>query len=81
LTTEHILFARRGREIRRQRHAGSWWEWPRGTHSTKPEAFFDVVELVSPGPFLELFARRARLGWDSWGDESHGTVEMPEVAA
>jgi N6-adenosine-specific RNA methylase IME4 len=42
-------------------------------HSAKPEAFLDVVEQVSPGPYLELFSRRARLGWDTWGDEAlHG---------
>jgi N6-adenosine-specific RNA methylase IME4 len=51
-----------------------WFEWPRGAHSVKPEAFLDMVEEVSPAPRLELFSRRARLGWDTWGDEAlHGT--------
>jgi N6-adenosine-specific RNA methylase IME4 len=36
-------------------------------HSAKPPVFLDLVEQVSPGPFVELFARRQRLGWDSWG--------------
>jgi N6-adenosine-specific RNA methylase IME4 len=45
-------------------------------HSQKPEAFLDLVEQVSPGPYLELFARRQRLGWDTWGDESLQHVEM-----
>lgn len=45
----------------------SWWEWPRLGHSTKPPAFLDVVEAASPGPYVELFARATRLGWDSWG--------------
>lgn len=27
----------------------------------------DLVERVSPGPYVELFARSPRLGWDSWG--------------
>ena len=39
-------------------------------HSAKPEAFLDLVERVSPGPYLEMFARRNRLGWDTWGDEA-----------
>ncbi len=47
-----------------------WFTWPRGRHSEKPEAFLDLVEQVSPGPYLELFARRQRLGWDTWGDEA-----------
>jgi N6-adenosine-specific RNA methylase IME4 len=36
-------------------------------HSRKPAAALDLVELVSPGPYVELFARTPRLGWDSWG--------------
>lgn len=45
-------------------------------HSRKPEAFLDIVETVSPGPYLEIFARRNRLGWDTWGNESIEHVEM-----
>lgn len=53
-----------------------WFQWPRGAHSAKPEAFLDIVEQVSPGPYLEMFARRDRLGWDTWGNESLGTAEV-----
>lgn len=56
------------------------YEWtgkaPAKVHSAKPESFYDVVEQISPGPYVELFARRARLGWDYWGDQSLGTAEM-----
>jgi hypothetical protein len=45
----------------------TWWQWSRGAHSEKPAAFLDVVEQVSPGPRVELFARQPHLGWDSWG--------------
>jgi len=45
----------------------TWFRWKRGPHSTKPPAFLDVVEQVSPAPRVELFARAQRLGWDSWG--------------
>jgi N6-adenosine-specific RNA methylase IME4 len=53
-----------------------WFTWPVTEHSRKPEAFLDLVESVSPGPYLELFARRARFGWDYWGDESLGTADF-----
>ncbi len=53
-----------------------WFAWPRGKHSAKPEAFLDLVEHVSPGPYLEMFARRQRLGWDTWGDEALNHVEL-----
>lgn len=42
---------------------------PRGQHSRKPEAFYDLVERRSCQPYLECFARRGREGWQSWGNE------------
>lgn len=76
LTSEHILFCRRGICTSNMRVDTTWWTWPRGGHSVKPDAFLDIVEQVSPGPYVELFARRARFGWDYWGDESLGTAVM-----
>lgn len=67
VTAEFVLFARRGQLKATERVGTSWWEWKRGTHSAKPAAFMDIVERVSPGPYVELFARAPRLGWDSWG--------------
>lgn len=74
-TTEFILFARRGSLRPLQRVDSSWWRWPRARaiHSAKPPAFLDLVERVSPGPYVELFARQPRLGWDSWG---HGYEQV-----
>lgn len=74
---EFVLVGRRGSP--RPALGGSrtrWFTWPRGAHSAKPEAFLDLVEQVSPGPYLEMFARRARFGWDYWGDQSLGTAEL-----
>jgi N6-adenosine-specific RNA methylase IME4 len=68
-TSEFILFARRGTLKAERRVDTTWWGWPRGRHSAKPEAFQGMVEAVSPGPRLELFARRARPGWTVWGNE------------
>lgn len=67
--TEHVLFAVRG-SLLLQTSEGmpTAYLWPRiGRHSEKPGAFFDLVEKASPGPYLELFSRDPRLGWDSWG--------------
>lgn len=76
LTTEHCLFARRGVLGATQRLDSSWFAWPRRKHSEKPEAFLDMVEATSPGPYLEMFARRARFGWEYWGNQSLGTAEV-----
>lgn len=40
-----------------------------GRHSAKPDEFYELVERFSPGPYLELFARRHRSGWTCLGDE------------
>ena len=53
-----------------------WYQWARGKHSAKPEAFQDIVEQVSPAPRIELFARRQRMGWDSWGNECRNDVAL-----
>jgi N6-adenosine-specific RNA methylase IME4 len=45
-------------------------------HSRKPDGFLDRIELVSPAPHIELFARRQRLGWDTWGNEALNHVEI-----
>lgn len=76
---EYVLFARRGSLRHKQRIDSAWFNWPRmgpGSHSRKPEAFIDLVEQVSPGPYLELFARRQRLGWDTWGNEAFNHVNL-----
>ncbi len=41
----------------------------RNAHSTKPKEFYDLIETMSPGLYLELFARQKKPGWDAWGNE------------
>ena len=45
---------------------------PRTGHSRKPDAFYDFLRRVSPGPRIDLFARREIEGFDGWGDEYPG---------
>jgi N6-adenosine-specific RNA methylase IME4 len=43
---------------------------PAGRHSEKPAAFAEFIEAWFPHlSKLEMFARKARPGWDSWGNE------------
>lgn len=66
--TEHCLFCTRGSApIPAALRASNVLWSPRGAHSAKPDAFGDLVEQVSPAPRVELFCRRPRFGWDSWG--------------
>lgn len=73
ISTEFVLFGYRGKCAARDRVTGTWFNWTRPydragpVHSRKPEPFLDIVERVSPGPYVELFCRRQRLGWSHWG--------------
>lgn len=43
---------------------------PVGRHSRKPDVFREDIERCHAGRRLELFAREAFEGWESWGNES-----------
>jgi N6-adenosine-specific RNA methylase IME4 len=80
-TAEYLLVAVRGTPERIGRISSAVLKIPASRqHSVKPDAFLDLIEQVSPGPYVELFARRARFGWDYWGNESLGTAQMEDVA-
>lgn len=68
--TEHVLFGVRGKAPLADKSARNHFAATKGRHSEKPDRFYELVERVSPGPYLELFARRRRYGWDVWGNEA-----------
>lgn len=82
ITTEFLLHATRGSLPAIGQIIGTWFHDKRPyeggypKHSAKPPAFQDRIEQVSPGPYLELFAREQRLGWDTWGNEALEHVAM-----
>lgn len=76
--TEHLLLGVRGRAPMRFRGQGSWMYAPLQEHSHKPEEQFAVIERCSPGPYLELFARRRRPGWSAWGNEVESSIVLPD---
>jgi N6-adenosine-specific RNA methylase IME4 len=47
-------------------------------HSKKPEIIHDHIERLVDGPYLELFARRPRDKWQTWGNElAFKMLEIP----
>lgn len=42
----------------------------RTSHSVKPDAMYNIIELCSPAPRIDLFARKERPGWYVWGERS-----------
>jgi len=69
--TEVILFGNRGqlRTLQPGRSQENIISSQKRGHSIKPDELYQIIESCSPGPYLELFARRTRPGWVSWGDE------------
>lgn len=73
---ETLLFATRGRAPVKFRSQGSWLTAPVQAHSQKPEEQYAIIERLSHGPYLELFARHRQPGWDCWGFEAPGGSDL-----
>ena len=58
---------REGRDVRRQRNLILA---PLREHSRKPEELHGILEAIWRGPYVELFARERRPGWEAWGTET-----------
>jgi N6-adenosine-specific RNA methylase IME4 len=67
---EPCLLATRGKPKRRSADVRKLVVSPRREHSRKPEEVYDRIEALCEGPYLEMFARSSRPGWDSWGTEA-----------
>ncbi len=66
---EQCLLATRGHPKRRSADVPKLVVSPRREHSRKPDEIYDLIERLSEGPYLELFARSSRPGWDAWGTQ------------
>jgi N6-adenosine-specific RNA methylase IME4 len=71
-TTEIVLFGIRGnmRTLQPGRSQVNIIKSQKREHSRKPDELYKIIENCSPGPFLELFARGGRSGWDVWGNQA-----------
>lgn len=81
--TEQLLFCTRGRAPLGSRSQPTWFNAPVQEHSRKPAEQFAIIERVSPGPYLELFARRrpeSNQPWAVWGDQVDSDIRIPGFA-
>lgn len=71
-TTELVLFGIRGsiRTLDPGRSQVNIIRTQKQEHSRKPEVLYEIIEKCSNGPFLEIFARGKRKGWDVYGDQA-----------
>ena len=66
---ELCLFATKGNPRRLNADVRQVCLAPVAEHSVKPDEIHSRIERLTAGPYLELFARRERAGWTTWGDE------------
>jgi len=68
---EFLLFGVKGRLRFRRNDLPSWLVAPRTRHSRKPFQFRELIEAVSPGPYLELYGREEQpnTDWTVYGNE------------
>ena len=81
--TEQLLFCTRGKAPLSSRSQPTWFNAPVQEHSRKPAEQFAIIERVSPGPYLELFARRrpeSSQPWAVWGDQVDSDIRIPGFA-
>jgi N6-adenosine-specific RNA methylase IME4 len=76
--TELVLFGVRGKNARTLapgRRQVNYMGTRKREHSRKPDEQYEIIEACSPGPYLELFARGARPGWTTWGNQADDGYE------
>lgn len=66
---EVCLLATKGKPERLARDVPQVLISPLMEHSRKPDEFHARIERLLPGPYLEVYARRERPGWTTWGNE------------
>jgi len=66
---EMCLLATKGKPKRISKSVRQLIISQRQEHSRKPDEIYERIEQLLDGPYVELFARRERKGWDSWGNQ------------
>jgi N6-adenosine-specific RNA methylase IME4 len=67
--TEHCLLCVRGKAPVELTSQSTILYAPVTKHSEKPDAFYTLIESLCPGSKVELFSRKKREGWQTWGSE------------
>jgi len=70
--TELVLFGVKGnmRTLEPGRSMPNIIVAPKTVHSRKPDELYRIIELCSPEPYIELFARSRYSNWTVWGNET-----------
>lgn len=66
---ELLFIGAKGTELHPKTLYDSVFNYPVTDHSRKPLEVYGMIEEMYTGPYVELFARNNRTGWESWGNE------------
>ena len=77
---EFCLLARRGNAKRLSKKVREVILESVREHSRKPEEFYRRAAEYAAGPYLEMFARQQRPGWDAWGNDTAKFQSIREAA-
>jgi N6-adenosine-specific RNA methylase IME4 len=68
---EFLLLGVRGSLTFQDRSIPSWIQAPRTVHSRKPAVVRELIERVSPGPYLEMYGREElpSSAWTVYGNQ------------
>ena len=78
--SEFVLLATRGSPQRMAKDVHQIVFAPVGRHSEKPGEVYARIGQLFNGPYLELFARKPRPGWTTWGHELESVADTAEAA-
>jgi N6-adenosine-specific RNA methylase IME4 len=67
---EMCLLATKGKPKRISKSVPQLVVEQRREHSRKPDIMYNHIENLLDGPYIELFARTKRKGWDCWGNQT-----------
>lgn len=74
--SEQLLLATKGKAPVLYHGQPNWSFLPVQDHSHKPEEVYEIIERLSPGPYLEMFARQKHPGWHVWGREIKSDIAI-----
>ena len=82
ISTEFLIYATKGKSVCKKPIQQSWINvkkeyvngYPKG--SKKPTFFANLIKEHFEGPYIELFARDKKEGFDSWGNEIKNDIEL-----
>ena len=51
-----------------------------GSHSAKPNEFYDLIKDMSPDPRIDIFSRKEHDGFDQWGDQAVNPIKEISIS-